>query len=348
MTQTNYDDNVVITGSRDIDQLKVKGNGTQTNPLQSWENSAGVVQAQVKADGRFQVSDTNLAPDINRDSLIEAHRSQTSTARPKRGLHSLGQVADTLDSIVQWIVQELELFGSNGVKALHMALRVKLTNSNIGIAPGNNAGSDLRAGDFEVINNGGSVGSPIDTVTGIQTAITNNSGAVVNTAYGLRVKLNNPGTITNPYALYTDQGIVHFGDSVEVQIPLTSPGTPPTDIVRLYPKADGKLYAKNWVGTEYDLTSGSGGGSVSKQFEIDFGALGTRSKVFTITDTDVNVLSKLFVQQSGNAATGRSQDENEMDALTFRSIAGAGQFTLYADSLFGPVAGKYKISYSIT
>jgi hypothetical protein len=46
------------------------------------------------------------------------------------------------------------------------------------------------------------------------------------------------------------------------------------------------------------------------------------------------------------APTGKSLDELEFDSFDFRAVAGAGNFTLYARSLEGLVADKYKINYS--
>lgn len=85
----------------------------------------------------------------------------------------------------------------------------------------------------------------------------------------------------------------------------------------------------------------------TKTVELDFGSPGTRSKTFTITDADVSASSVIQAWQSGVAATGRSADENEMDQIVFRAVPGAGSLTLYANSLFGPVSGLYKVNYSI-
>ena len=85
-----------------------------------------------------------------------------------------------------------------------------------------------------------------------------------------------------------------------------------------------------------------------KETEIDFGSTPTRGATFTVTDSDVTGTSKIMAVQSGAAATGKDQDENEMDALILRAAPGTGQFTLYADSLFGPVVGNFKINYRVS
>lgn len=285
MTQTTFTDNVVVQGSRDIDQLKVQGNATQLQPLQTWETSSGGVLSQVTGDGRLQVGDdVGLA---SPDALVEAHRAETSTAKPKRGWHSLGKVTNLVSDLVTWTMAELLLLGSAGVSGLQTAFRAKLTHNNTG----SSTNADLRAGDFQSINQTGSSGTRVGQVTGVrgtgsndvnafitkavgvEATITNASGGDVTDAVGFEVAApTNSGTISNlygvrvpdltpaavNYAIKTGLGRVSFGDFMEVKRPGSVPGTPATDFMRIYPKSDGKVYAKNWSGTEYDLT-GSGG-----------------------------------------------------------------------------------------
>lgn len=82
-----------------------------------------------------------------------------------------------------------------------------------------------------------------------------------------------------------------------------------------------------------------------QEAEIDFGPVAVRSKTFTVTDAGVSPASRIVAVQSGAAATGRSADENEGDALVLRCVPGAGSFTLYTTAIEGPVAGKFKINY---
>lgn len=84
-----------------------------------------------------------------------------------------------------------------------------------------------------------------------------------------------------------------------------------------------------------------------KQTEVDFGSIPTSSKVFTITDATVGTSNKILAIQSGDAPTGKSADENEMDQIDFIVGAGTGQFTLYAFAAYGPIVGKYKVNYQI-
>lgn len=281
MTQTTFTDNVLVDGSQDIEQLRVQGHSTQNDPLQTWEDSAGDVLAQITGDGRLQVGDdVGLA---SPDALVEAHRDDSSTTKPQRGFHSLGRVSGTLATLVQWIVGELELRGSTAIDALHTALRIRASNMNTGTPTAN---AELRAADIEVINDSTASTSALTKATGLQLGVTNASGKTITDAAALRIKMDNDGTITKPYAIFTEgEGVVHFEDYVEVKKPAGVPGTPDTDFIRVYPKSDGKLYAKNSAGTEYDLTGGSGAPTDAKYWvseadgdlsdEVNLGALTT-------------------------------------------------------------------------
>jgi hypothetical protein len=162
MTQTTFTDNVLIDGSQDITQLRVQGHTTQNQPLETWENSAGSVLAQVSGDGRLQIGD-DLGV-ATPDSLMEAHRAETSDSKPKRGFHSLGKITNLVTDVIAWAVAELELLGTAGVSGLQTALRAKLTHNN----SGNSTSADLRAGDFQSINQTGTSGQRVGQVTGVR------------------------------------------------------------------------------------------------------------------------------------------------------------------------------------
>jgi len=115
--------------------------------------------------------------------------------------------------------------------------------------------------------------------------------------------------------------------------------------------------ALNFVGTTIACVNSAGvitctvssGGSIAvTEVEIDFGtAFGYYEKTFAVTDAGVSGTSKIILTQSGNAATSRQADENEMDALACSALPAAGSFTLSCRAVPGPVAGKYKIFYTI-
>jgi hypothetical protein len=83
-----------------------------------------------------------------------------------------------------------------------------------------------------------------------------------------------------------------------------------------------------------------------KQTEIDFGTTPVYEASFTITDSEVTTSSIIVAQIAYVAPTGKELDELEFDFFDFRCTPGTGSFTLYARSLEGLVADKFKINYS--
>jgi hypothetical protein len=55
---------------------------------------------------------------------------------------------------------------------------------------------------------------------------------------------------------------------------MAAPATPPSGSLLTYAKVDGKLYAKNDAGTEYDLTAGAGGGEANTASNVGTGGVG--------------------------------------------------------------------------
>ncbi len=86
---------------------------------------------------------------------------------------------------------------------------------------------------------------------------------------------------------------------------------------------------------------------LSKQTEIDFGTTPVAEASFTISDGDVTVYSRLSGAISYEAATGKDQDENDMDAIDLLFAPGDKSFTLYAKGRDGYVADKFKVNYLI-
>lgn len=248
--------NARIIGQLDVPQLVVQGVASQTEALQNWQDNSSDILARVTAEGRLQVgsfADGEMATD---DALIEAHRSEGDTGLPARGLNMLGEITGTLSSIVQWAVQELVLKGTGGISALHSALRVKLTNQNTGTM---SAGADLRAGDFEAINEGGSSGQDVPELTGLHVTVSNASGAYLDTAYGLKVEMSDDGNQNEAFAIHAEGGLFHLGVDGEVlELPVTTstPANPPSNHVRFYVELNSgtpELFIKKSDGTRYKV-----------------------------------------------------------------------------------------------
>jgi hypothetical protein len=81
------------------------------------------------------------------------------------------------------------------------------------------------------------------------------------------------------------------------------------------------------------------------QTEIDFGSTPVIEKNFVITNSILTTSCLITAQIALIAPTGKELDELEFDTFDFRCVAGTGNFTLYARSLEGYVADKFKINY---
>lgn len=285
MTQT-YTDDVIIDGSQDEVQLTVQGHSTQSNPLQEWQDSAGDTLARVTEEGYYQAGDMTLSTD---EALIEAHRDETSPLA-ERGIHTLGRLAGILTTSIAWLVGELELVGTAAISSIQTAVRGRLTHSSTG----DSSNAEMRAGDFEVVNQSGTSGTPVGTGIGVKAGISNQSNAYLSKASGVVAELTNgagadietavgfevappsndaTGTIdtligldianmdegTENFAIRTGLGVVHIGDIMDLVQQLADPAGK-AGVVQLYAKDD-KLFAVAPDDTIYDLTQG--GGSVA-------------------------------------------------------------------------------------
>jgi|GEM_PF-857353 len=277
---TTFNEDVLINGglqvygTDDVVQVEVRGTADQSQPLQTWADSTGDPLAQVTSDGRLELGTLDMGTP---DALIEANNTLTlPSSAPLRGVQSLGRVTanspQTLGDGIAWSVHELELLGNAAVSGIHAALRSRLTQQNTGDADQ----AELCAADFEAINEGGNGTHPLGRLIGIQSTVTNETSGHLDEAVGVSITINDEGTSPvdtayglqidslpasagEAYAIHTGDGAVHLGDFMELKRPAAVPGQPATDLIRVYPKSDGKLYAKNWSNQEFDLTGGTGG-----------------------------------------------------------------------------------------
>ncbi len=93
-------------------------------------------------------------------------------------------------------------------------------------------------------------------------------------------------------------------------------------------------------------TGGGGGGTAEiVQVTVDFGATPVRAGTFVVAVPGALVTNEVMVSQTFIAATGRSRDENEMDALTCRGyVSSSGQVTIHVTADPGPVVGEYVLA----
>jgi hypothetical protein len=271
-----YTESLQIEGSVDETQLRVQGAVGQTAALQSWEDSNETEKARVAADGRLQIGNIGFG---SADALVEAHRD-SSSGLPKRGIHSLGQVAANISDNLNWIFGELQLVGSLALNGLQRALRAKISFNGTGDA----SAAELRAGDFEAVNQAGTSLAPLGKAVGLQAQIDNQANAFLNEGSVLSTQIHNgtgaeiaiaraieileainSGAIdvligldiedleagAENYALRTGKGRVQIGDFLELKKRLTAPGGQ-ADLVRVYNK-ENRLFAQTPAGDEYDL-----------------------------------------------------------------------------------------------
>jgi hypothetical protein len=258
-----FEEAVVIIGDDDVTQLSVTGANPQTNPLQSWQAQGDIDLARLTGDGRFQIGSFDNGEMATDDALIEAHRHEDDTTKPKRGFHLLGTIKGTLNNIVSWIVHELILKGTSGISALHATLRVRLRNEVTGTMT---SGGELRGGDIEVTNAGGSSGSRVPKVSGLRVGTANEAAGYIDTAYGIKIEITNAGAgsqINKVYALFTDVGIIHLGGELELPVLAATPAdNPSSNFVKTYVKLSSgqpQLYSKDSTGVERVLGGGGSG-----------------------------------------------------------------------------------------
>ncbi|MBJ7347289.1 MAG: hypothetical protein JHC87_01815 [Thermoleophilaceae bacterium] len=120
---------------------------------------------------------------------------------------------------------------------------------------------------------------------------------------------------------------------MEIHAPLTIPAA----------AGLGKILTSDSVG---NATWQSGSGPDIKQTEIDFGARAWGA-AFTIVDAAVNAGSQITGNIAYEAPTARDRDEVEMEQISLSFAPGAGQLTIFATALDGPIHGKFKINYLV-
>jgi hypothetical protein len=335
VTQTTHTDNVLIDGSRDITQLQVEGHSTQNQPLQTWQANGATAVARVTKDGRLQTGTLGLGTP---DALVEANLDNvTQPSLPKRGVQSLGKLTGALASAIDWAVHELELLGTGGVGALITALRAKVTHKN----SGSSGSAELRAGDFQALNQTGTVGTPVGKATGVrgtasntplvsgtaylakaigvEATVTNDAsgtvteaaafevappinGGTISTLYGLKVPSLSPGGTVPNYAS------AQLGDEFEIKVQGSAPARiPPSNFVKVYPKlvtGTPHLFAKDSSGAEFDL-SGSGGGSANGELvQTEDFTQATASPLTIFTPPANAIIREVAVQVTTPAAGG--------------------------------------------
>jgi hypothetical protein len=200
-----------IVGSADTQQLIVKANATQTANLQEWQNSSGTVLGSISGGGNITSNIGTVATTQNVLSVVGKIGGISGTCQ----LYGTNVNVSTTGSLS---AGDVSIYGgyfyvSHGSATDNMYVlcgfqskQAVTTIKNASIVIGISAMID---------SNNGSINNYYGVKVGPTTNNTNSLilGTVAN-AYGIYV---NPitGASTLNYAIYTNTGLVRFGDAVE-------------------------------------------------------------------------------------------------------------------------------------
>lgn len=135
---------------------------------------------------------------------------------------------------------------------------------------------------------------------------------------------------------------------------MAAPAAPATGSLLVYAQTDGKLYAKNDAGTEYDLTGGGGGSTLpvadttaiakgsadaTKQVRLEVDGLSSGvTRVLTVPDADLTLVGSATAQTLSNKTlTVPTIGDFSSAVHSHQNAAGGGALSLAALSKYGPV-----------
>jgi|GEM_PF-5873269 len=357
-------DNLEVNGVSDEVQVSVKGASTQTEALQQWKNNGGTVLSEIDENGHLIVG----SQDGTIDALLEAHNIEDSN-KPSRGLHSKGILTGTLSNLVSWVVNELGLKGTGGLSALHRALRVQATNENTGAMA---SGADVRAGDFEVINdNNGATGTSNLELSALVAKLSNLSGASMGTGYGIKVEVSDSDS-QNIYAIHTDNGKVYFGDVLELadnsnRAPLsitprtTAPSSAEANDIYLHQIGAGDYVWRRYTGSVWEDVGGSQDDlsganltavTVASDDKVIIQDTSDSDNIKTVTAQDIadlssgyttpSIITAYHFEPSGTKGGGKSSGVATRTLNTLSNPDSVSGVSLSSDQLTLP-AGTYRI-----
>lgn len=153
---------------------------------------------------------------------------------------------------------------------------------------------------------------------------------------------------TNSYAIHTGLGRVHLGDVLQLRVPPTVPTDAPDDTIYIFPKTNGRLYAVNEDGVEFDLTQGGTGGAGSLVTLGTAGeALALREVVFLRSDgrwykLDIDAIPLLIGEQVGMVTASSGISLNNTGEITlYGTITGFTGLTIGLPVYASITPGQY-------
>lgn len=211
-----------VIGSSDVIQTIIKAHSTQTTNLQEWQNSSGTVLASIGGTGFWAIGNSSVpvtstrfliaenigtASDTTTRNGLQVNylRTATRTSGTDYGLNILISNRSTNGGTATGGSYQIE----NRAVALTTASAFKALvygrTTDVGtIVDAHAIQTDMVANANTFTN---SYGIKINAPTITTGAITNN--------YGLYINNHSVGTTLN-YAIYTNAGLVHFGDTVDL------------------------------------------------------------------------------------------------------------------------------------
>ncbi len=224
-------DQLSIIGSADRIQVIIKANATQTANLTEWQNSGGTVLTKVKADGAIHHGDatnyilltktTDLA--TNKYNIDNVQSSYTGLGLLRlSGTKSVTTTNSEIYRILDIVATHAVSSGQSSL--LGEAINIDITGSgagNITIMAGilstvgyNGTGTVTSTYGFRSNSSIGSTGTVTDLYNFYVLNPTKGGSATLTRNYGLYVEGLTAGT--NNWSIYTNAGLVHFGDNVEM------------------------------------------------------------------------------------------------------------------------------------
>ena len=184
-----YTTQQMVDGTSNQIQLRVQGHSTQTNNLQTWESSAGVELAWISGAGRIA---TKILEATANDQYSGQFWAESGNFARVAGLYGFTDVYNANNT------QGL----GNEPRAVYISTRVRLSKTAINITG-------------LLISTAALSGSTITNDYLIRGEISAAHAGTITNFYGLYLSNISAGATLN-YAIYTNAGLVHFGDSVDL------------------------------------------------------------------------------------------------------------------------------------
>lgn len=224
-------DQLTVAGSADRIQVIVKGNGTQTANLTEWQNSGGTVLSKVQSDGAIHHGNATNFILLTKTTDLVTNKYNIDNVQPSYAGLGLLRLSGTksVTTTNSEIYRILDIVATHAVSSgqsslLGEAINIDITGSgagNITVLAGilsvigyNGTGTVSSAYGYRSNFSVGSTGTISNLYNFYALNPTKGGSATLTNNYGFYVDGQTAGT--NNWAIYTNAGLVHFGDNVEM------------------------------------------------------------------------------------------------------------------------------------